>query len=176
MSASGLILPPSMTRGVPRGIEGAVASERDPEPNEAITRELQREDPSWFLRFSRLPTPHWDVCERWPLGDPKRARIRAGVIPADADFDVICYCPPDIRAGDVVGYVRRKLVRVIDPQKDAERMLENIAKANREAKERRFAGVRNELERQHANMTSHEANLLAGATVAHTMIQGADLK
>lgn len=173
--SSGLILPAHLARGGAPIIGASVASTRDPEPPASVLRELQREDPRWFLKFGQFPKPHWDVCERWNLGDPKRARIRAGEIPPDADYDVICYCPPDIRSDDVVGYVRSRLVRVVDAQKQAERELAAIDQANRDAKQRRLDGVRQELERQHANMTSHEANLLAGATDAHTMIQGADL-
>lgn len=182
-TASGLILPLHYHgAGVPivgaPSVAAANARPRDPDPPEAVVRELQREDPRWFLQFAHFPKPHWNVCQRWSLGDPKRARIQNGAIPPDADFDVICYCSIDIRADDVAGYVRQHLYRISDRddvQKAADREQAAIDAHNAAARSGRLTHAKKELEHRLSRMTSHDRLLAAGATTAHTMIQGASL-
>lgn len=175
---SGLFVPDALARPSAPQPGALVTSAADPEPPVDVARVLRAWNERWFMKFSRFPQPHWDVCERWRDTDPKRERIRAGVIPPTADFDVLCYCPVGLSADEALGYIEKRLVRVGDSRdkmRHVEKEQADLEYANEALRAKRKEGFRIELEHQNSRMTSHEANLLAGATSAHTMIQGADL-
>lgn len=175
MSGSSLILPLSLSGGGASQSGALVAAFNEPVPSPEVQRALSQEDERWFLKFSRFPKPHWDVCERWLENDPRRAKIRDGTLPIGCAFDVLCYCPPDIRSDEVLAYVRPRIRRVHDARRMSEQQLQENDRANERARLERIGAFREELRHQNKNMTSHEAQLLAGATTAHPMIQGADL-
>lgn len=170
--SSHLILP--FGGGAPAS--GALVSMRgEPVPSPEVERVLRTADERWFLTFAPLPKPHWNVCERWRPDDQRRRMIRDGLLPPDADFDVLCYCPFGVRADEALGYIEQRLVRVTDARKQAEAAQAAIYKAQAETRQRIKDDHRAEVIHQAKNTTPHQMRVLAGAESAHPMIQGADL-
>jgi hypothetical protein len=147
----------------------------EPQPSPEVERVLRLADPRWFLKFDGVPKAHWNVCQRWRDDDQRRRLIRDGVVARDADFDILCFCPADVRAEDALAYIEQRLVRVTDARKQAAREQDAIYRAQADARQRTTDDHRADVIHQASRMTSHDARVLAGADTAHPMIQGADL-
>lgn len=155
---------------------GALVTVRgEPQPSPEVERVLRMADERWFLKFAPLPKPHWNVCQRWLPDDQRRRLIRDCILPRDAAFDVLCYCPADVRADEALAYIEQRLVRVTDARKQAKLEQDAIYRAQAESRQRVKDDHRAEVIHQASRMTSHEARLLAGAEAAHPMVHGADL-
>jgi hypothetical protein len=169
---SSLILP--FGGGAPTS--GALVSLRgEPIPSPEVERVLRLADPRWFLKFAPLPKPHWNVCQRWLPDDQRRRLIRDRVLAPDADFDVLCYCPPDVSADEALSYIEKRLVRVTDARQQAEREQAAIYQAQEAMRQRIRDDHRAEVIHQAKNTTPHQMRVLAGAETAHPMVHGADL-
>lgn len=170
-----LFLPSHLRRGGAPSPGVLVASSGVPVPPVEVERALERADPRWFLKFMPHPKPHWAVCERWRDNDPRRQLVRNGTIPMTAAFDMIANCPYGVTADEALSYLERKLVRVTDARRQAEREQAAIHKANDDRRQSVKDELRSDIEHQASRMTSHEARLLGGGEAAHPMIHGADL-
>lgn len=131
---------------------------------------LHAVDPRFFLKWITGVLRYWAICERWRENDPRRERIRTGELPPDKDWDAIGYLPLGCSVEEVEGYVLREFVRVTDPKKQANDMVEQIKKENEDQQAKLKEAFTNEQGERGAKTTKHELLVQAGLETANAQI------
>lgn len=142
----------------------------DPVPPPLAQAALKAVDPRFFLRWVNGVLKYWAICERWRDNDPRRERIRTGELPSNADWDVIAYLPLGCSAEEVEGYILREFVRVTDPKKQANEMVEQVKKENEDQQSKLKEAFVNEQGERGAKTTKHELLVQAGLETANAQI------
>ena len=131
---------------------------------------LKAVDPRFFLRWVNGVLKYWAICETWRDNDPRRERIRKGELASNADWDVIAYLPLGCSAEEVEGYILREFVRVTDPKKQANDMVEQVKKENEDQQSKLKEAFVNEQGERGAKTTKHELLVQAGLETANAQI------
>jgi hypothetical protein len=81
----------------------------DPLAPPEILERLHRVDPALGMKF--IQEIGWAVTYRWPLDDPRRARVQLGELGPGAEYDIFAFLPEDCSPDEAFGYIERKFVR-----------------------------------------------------------------
>jgi hypothetical protein len=113
------------------------------------------------------PQYAWAVHHRWPLSDPRWARVQAQEIPEADAYDIICFPPLDCPVEEIVGYLERGLTAMHGSGNRSDhvtRLLNRVAAHNEARRQATWSDVEGKA-LELAQSVSNQANHAEGAVV-----------
>ena len=94
-----------------------------PEPNPDIVRRLKQVDERLDMRYLPIGGGCWAITEKWGLDDMRRERIKTGDMPANMDFDVLGFAPPEVTSDDAFNLLVKMLKQKVTEKESYNQML-----------------------------------------------------
>ncbi len=114
------------------------------EPPTGIVERLQQIHPALGLKM--VPCcgrdPYWALTWDWPENDPRRARVRDGLLAPDKAWDMLSMLPMGCSAGEAYGYAINAFRRSSD--QGIRDLLNDVEKFNQENTAKMWSGTTDE--------------------------------
>lgn len=112
-----------------------------PEPNPELIKVLKALDPNLGLVFLIGPGL-WAITEKWGPDDPRRQRIRSGLLPENSDYDILGFSEKEMSADDALDLLLKRLRAKVTEAPAYQAMLDNVIAHNSLQKQKNAAPAR----------------------------------
>lgn len=102
-----------------------------PEANRDIVRRLKQVDERLGLRYLPIGAGCWAITEKWGENDMRREFIKTGGMPANMDFDVLGFAPPDMTSDDAFASLTKSLRQKVTEKPEYAAMLNDTIYYNK---------------------------------------------
>lgn len=144
-------------------------------PTEAVNR-LAEVSPRLSLKFQRSAAgPYWALFEEWAEGYAGWEMVQRGQIPRDAARNLIMSFPSAMSPSEISEWVNGHYGPSASPtKKELAQWVEKNKKDSDDAFMNLVESRKEEIDHDTRNITSHDMEVMAGATEAKPMVSGYD--